>query len=346
MDIKKTEGLFSPSVIILLREVSIFRILSFTKESYGTSLSNIITKERKIVKMAKKDLIVCAGEGQSLLKCTGGKLEADFYPSFNMWGNGHTKYCKKCLDKIYDYYYKNSGENDKVALYHTLVQENIPFITEIYDKLSVNMPKVTINKYCTELAKRTQKETMWNDFSASDFKLVDNGSFKDQEELKELIKKWGDGSKADYEFLEETYDRYTEDLDELSVAQQDLFRDLCRDRLLLRKINDGVYIGDETLDKVQSRISKTMSKLKIDNFAEKKEYTISEQLMFNKIAQIELTKPADLYKEPKKYKDFNKVRKYYQDICLRALKNCLIGTKEFNVNMDDLSEYKLEEDNG
>ena len=55
--------------------------------------------------MAKKDLIICAGEGQSLLKCTGGKVESDFYPSFNMWGNGHTKYCKKCLDKIYDYYY-------------------------------------------------------------------------------------------------------------------------------------------------------------------------------------------------------------------------------------------------
>ena len=128
----------------------------------------------------KKDLITCAGEGQSLLKCTGNKTESDFYNTFNMWGNGHTRYCKKCLDKIYDYYYKNSNENDKVALYHTLVQENTPFITEVYDKLSVNMPKVTINKYLTEIAKRTQKQTMWSDFSASDFKLVDNTSFEDQ----------------------------------------------------------------------------------------------------------------------------------------------------------------------
>ena len=79
----------------------------------------------------KKDIVLCLGEGQPTLKCTGNKLISDFYPSFNMWGNGHSTYCKKCLDKIYDYYYKSSGENDKVDFYPTLINENVPFITEI-----------------------------------------------------------------------------------------------------------------------------------------------------------------------------------------------------------------------
>ena len=289
--------------------------------------------------------IVCTGEGQPTLKCTGNKTESDFYTTFNMWGNGHSRYCKKCLDKIYDYYYKNSGENDKVALYHTLVQENTPFITDIYDKLKPKIGKVTPNKYFTELSKMQAKQALWNDFSASDFKLVENESFADEQMVK-WEKNWGAQTIEGYKFLDETYDKYLDSFDEMSTAQQDLLRDLCTYRWILRQINDGNYAGDLNQEKVQAQISKLLSILKLDNFAEKKEYTLSEQLIFNKIAQIELTKPADLYKEPTKYKDFNKVRKYYQDICLRALKNCLIGTKEFNVDMDNLNEYVLEEDNG
>ena len=68
---------------------------------------------------------------------------------------------------------------------------------------------------------------------------------------------------------------------------------------------------------------------------------LQAQLIFNKIAQIELTKPADLYKEPTKYKDFNKVRKYYQDICLRPLKNTLAGMKDFDIDVDSLGDYDL-----
>jgi len=289
----------------------------------------------------KKDLITCAGEGQSLLKCTGNKTESDFYSTFNMWGKGHSRYCKKCLDKIYDYYYKNSNENDKVALYYTLIQENTPFITDIYDKLKPKIGKITPNKYFTELSKTNKNVDLWKDFSASDFKLIDSEAMTDPQ-IKEYEKKWGTQTLEGYKFLEETYDRYLDSFDEMSTAQEDLLRDLCIYRLILREINDGTYAGELSQEKVQGQIAKLLNTLKLDNFAEKKEYTISEQLMFNKIAQIELTKPADLYKEPKKYKDFNKVKKYYQDVCLRALKNTLAGDKNFDIKLDNLEEYDFE----
>jgi hypothetical protein len=54
-------------------------------------------------------------------------------------------------------------------------------------------------------------------------------------------------------------------------------------------------------DNISKRIERTMSKLKVDEFESNKPKTISEQMLFAKIAQIEQTKPADLYKEPKKY---------------------------------------------
>lgn len=287
-----------------------------------------------------KDKITCLGEGQPDLKCTGNKLVSDFYPSFNKWGNGHSRYCKKCLDKIYDYYYKNSGENDKIALYYTLVQENVPFITEIYDKLSVKYGRVSINKYMTEISNRTQKQNVWIDFSSSDFKLVDN-AFENQEEMKELVKKWGDQcSKAEYEFLEETFKRYTNEDDEEDLSPQriDLIRDLCNYRLILRKINDGTYGGDMTQEKVQSQIANLLKTLKLDNFEVKKKKSDIEKLLEYRAWEIENTKPAELF-DKEEYKDFFDIHKDWGKDILRCVKNLLVGSKEYPKITRDNDKY-------
>lgn len=292
--------------------------------------------------MAKKDLITCAGEGQSLLKCTGGKVESDFYPSFNMWGNGHTKHCKKCLDKIYDYYYKNSGENDKVALYYTLIQENTPFITDIYDKLKPKIGKITPNKYFTELSKTNKNVDLWKDFSASDFKLIDSEAMTDPQ-IREWEKNWGAQTIEGYKFLDETYKRYTKDIEKLTVAQKDLIKDLCQYRLMLRQINDSTYNGEMSQKDIQSQISSLLSKLKMDNFEEKKTGTLSEQSMFAINQMIERVDVVDVYGKKKEYEDHIGRRKYYKDMCLRPLLNCLADHKDWDLNIDDVTQYNIED---
>ena len=292
--------------------------------------------------MAKKDLITCAGEGQSLLKCTGGKVESDFYPSFNMWVNGHTKHCKKCLDKIYDYYYKNSGENDKVALYYTLIQENTPFITDIYDKLKPKIGKITPNKYFTELSKTNKNVDLWKDFSASDFKLIDSEAMTDPQ-IREWEKNWGAQTIEGYKFLDETYKRYTKDIEKLTVAQKDLIKDLCQYRLMLRQINDSTYNGEMSQKDIQSQISSLLSKLKMDNFEEKKTGTLSEQSMFAINQMIERVDVVDVYGKKKEYEDHIGRRKYYKDMCLRPLLNCLADHKDWDLNIDDVTQYNIED---
>ena len=292
--------------------------------------------------MAKKDLITCAGEGQSLLKCTGGKVESDFYPSFNMWGNGHTKHCKKCLDKIYDYYYKNSGDNDKVALYYTLIQENTPFITDIYDKLKPKIGKITPNKYFTELSKTNKNVDLWKDFSASDFKLIDSEAMTDPQ-IREWEKNWGAQTIEGYKFLDETYKRYTKDIEKLTVAQKDLIKDLCQYRLMLRQINDSTYNGEMSQKDIQSQISSLLSKLKMDNFEEKKTGTLSEQSMFAINQMIERVDVVDVYGKKKEYEDHIGRRKYYKDMCLRPLLNCLADHKDWDLNIDDVTQYNIED---
>ena len=226
---------------------------------------------------------------------------------------------------------------------------DIPFIEEVYNSISEKRT-VTISTYILTLQKRTTNKEIWSDFNATDVKLDKNEvqmqTVEDKKnELNKLEKTWGrQDCLEDYDFLEDTFSRYTKGVDFINPQQEDLYKDLCRDRLLLRKINDNRYNGEESLDKVQNRISKTMTILKLDQFEENKPKTISEQLMFTKIAQIEQTKPADLYKEPKKYKDFNKIKMYYKDLVLRPLLNTLVGSKDFNIDIEDVGKYNLDEE--
>ena len=300
--------------------------------------------------MAKKleKVRFCKGHNSPLLNCLGDIRESEFYTSWSKFTDGKVQYCKNCVSKIYEYYLKETG-SDKTALYFTLMKLDIPFIEEVYNSIA-EKKTVTISTYINTLQKRTTCQDIWSDFTATDVSLdkdeVHMQTIDDKKrELDNLEKTWGkQDCVEDYDFLEETFKRYTQGVDFINPQQEDLYKDLCRDRLLLRKINDNRYNGEESLDKVQNRISKTMSILKLDQFEENKPKTISEQLMFTKIAQIEQTKPADLYKEPKKYKDFNKIKMYYKDLVLRPLLNTLVGSKDFNIDIDDVGKYNLDEE--
>ena len=127
----------------------------------------------------------------------------------------------------------------------------------------------------------------------------------------------------------------------INPQQEDLYKDLCRDRLLLRKINDNRYNGEETIDKVQNRISKTMSTLKLDQFETNKPKTLSEQSLFEKIRLCDENNVKDIYSEPSKYYDLNKVQYYNEKFSLRPLANMLVGNRDFSVNLEDIEQYDL-----
>lgn len=300
--------------------------------------------------MAKKleKVRLCKGHNSPLLNCLGDMRESEFYASWSKFTDGKVPYCKTCVNKIYEYYLQET-DSDKTALYFTLMKLDIPFIEEVYNSIA-EKKAVTISTYITTLQRRTTCQEIWSDFTATDVKLDENEvhiqTVDDKKrELDNLERTWGkQDCVEDYDFLEDTFSRYTKGVDFINPQQEDLYKDLCRDRLLLRKINDNRYSGEESLDKVQNRISKTMAILKLDQFEENKPKTISEQLMFTKIAQIEQTKPADLYKEPKKYRDFNKIKMYYKDLVLRPLLNTLVGSKDFNIDIDDVGKYNLDEE--
>jgi hypothetical protein len=188
----------------------------------------------------------------------------------------------------------------------------------------------------------------WESFADSDVSFEEiSGVTKTDEGIKAQIEKleldWGyQESEEDYKFLIYMYEKYTKGVTIENPQQEDLYRDLCLARLEKRKAEQGKL--DTDITKIQGRILTLMNKLKLDEFESTKPKTVSEQLIFAKIAQIEQTKPADLYKEPNKYKDYSKLRKYMKDLVLRPALNTLVGNKDFNLNLDDVESYNIEDE--
>ena len=292
---------------------------------------------------------MCKGHNAPILNCLGQIRESDFYTSWSNFSDGKVQYCKSCVQKIFKYYLKET-ETEKTALYFTLMKLDIPFIQEIFDavvnKSNYNVDKL-VGTYITELQRKTSNKEIWCDFSSSDIELKDIESkvqtvAERKKELNELERKWGlQDCIEDYDFLEETFERYTKGVDFINPQQEDLYKDLCRDRLLLRKINDNRYSGEESLDKVQNRISKTMSILKIDQYESNKPKTLSEQSLFEKIRLCDENNVKDIYSEPSKYYDLNKIQYYNEKFSLRPLANMLVGNRDFSVNLEDIEQYEL-----
>ena len=285
-----------------------------------------------------------------------------FYAHKNteVYPKGYIPYCKDCCEDIVKFYLKKCGTLES-AMWYTCAFFDLPFIKKVFDNM------VTFkNTFQTKSGKEDAEYSMfayyydylwgsksskkaleeWNTFADSDVDFKDiQGLTKSDENIRQQIEKleldWGlQESEEDYRFLEYMYDKYTKNINIENPQQEDLYRDLCLARLEKRKAEQGKI--DTDITKIQARILTLMNKLKLDEFESTKPKSLSEQLMFAKIAQIEMLKPADLYKEPTKYKDFNKVKKYYQDICLRALRNTLAGTRDFDIDMEHLSDYNLE----
>ena len=306
-----------------------------------------------------ENVTLCMGHNTPMLQCIGLKKDSEFFSSWSPFhSNGKVPYCKECCNKMFQYYLDET-KSAKTALYYTLMKIDIPFIKSIYeivnerslsgDKNGKRTP-INVGTYVNELRRYSKNKEIWADFSATDVDItevdakIQTAEIK-QKEMKQWEIDWGiQDEVCDYEFLNDTFNRYTKGVEFVNPQQEDLYRDLCRDRLLLRKINDNRYNGDETIDRVQNRISKTMATLKVDQFESNKPKTASEQSFFAKIAQIEQTKPADLYKEPKKYKDFNKLRQYEEDMVLRPLLNTLCGHRDFDINIEDAERYNLDDD--
>lgn len=291
--------------------------------------------------------------------CRREYLLDNFYKTKNPFHkNGVTLYCKDCCEEIVQHYLKQTGTLE-TAMWFACAQIGVPFIRKAYDEFEKRIQTFKdksgkedseynlFANYYTCLTKNESKVDNWNDFSATDVALGDIQSLRKSEEaLKLEMQKyefyWGKQDVEDYQFLEYLFERYTNNIEFVNNQQEDLYRDLCLARLQKRKIEDGTDTKGESMSQVQERILKLMNKLKVDEFESNRAKTSSERALFEKIRLCDENNVKDIYKNPKKFADHNKLMKYEKDMVLRPLGNMLVGHRDFNINIDDIEEYNLD----
>ena len=309
-------------------------------------------------KQLAESMILCKGNNTPALKCCGTKRISEFYDSWSPFSDGKVNYCKDCCKSIFEYYLEQT-HSIQAALYFTLQKMDVPFIKEIYTQMNklasdgdINGKKtpITITGYMASLQRKTSMKTIWTDFSATDIDLseinskLQNDNVK-KSEMEKFILDWGEQDEVkDYQFLEDTFDRYTDGITFANQAQIDKYRDLCLDRLRVRKIQEkriDKSDNTETLDNIQKRIDREMAMLKLDEFESARPKTSAEQLLFEKIRLIDTNNVTDIYSEPSKGYDLNKIAKYNKDMSLRPLGNMLVGNRDFKINLEDIEKYDL-----
>lgn len=274
--------------------------------------------------------------------------------------DGVIPYCADCCEEIVreNLTKVNSLES---AMWLTCAKLDVPFIRKVFEKVEEQK-----SKYQQKSGKKDSEYTLfkyyydylwgsksmgtaidvWIDFSNTDVSMGEISSLKKSEEalnreIEKLELDWGvQEDIEDYKFLVYNFDKYTKDVGEMTPQQEDLYRDLCLARLEKRKIEEKKLDGD--LTKVQNRILNLMHKLNLDVFEDNQPKTLSEEFLFDKIRMVEQTMPADFYKDKNLYKDMTKKRKLMTDLVYRPLANTLTGSRDFNIDINDIEKYQVD----
>lgn len=300
------------------------------------------------------EMRMCKGHGSEVLQCSGRQLQTNFYKSKSKFYDGYVPFCKTCMIKMFKEYIKD-GATMQGALYYTLQKADIPLILEVYERLNEeaktkNMSEDKyIGRYMTMINFKNCKG--WNDFSDTDVDLNDietrlqNREIK-QKEFDDLELRWGaQEEEKDYEFLQDTFKRYTQDIEFESSVEEDMYVRMCLDILAMRNIREGRKSAtEENYDSIDKRVGRAMKDLKINDFDSNKAKTPSHMALFEKITLVDENNVKDIYSEPTLDFDLNKIKEYNTQFSLRPLLNELVGHRDFDININNVKNYSLETD--
>ena len=302
-------------------------------------------------------------KGSSYCPCCKRELSnTKFYPRLEQEYTllDQTQYCTVCIKKYCDSMYDQFNDLEK-AIYYTCALVDMPYIVRVVKKTIEHVESLATknNKLVTDYkifdyyhkflwGNKTmiEKGETWVHFSDSDgfprsmnSQVVKNE--EDDKKIREFIRTWGtQETLEDYEFLIQAYKRYTKDITIKSPTQNDLYRDLCLARLEKRKIEEKREVGD--ISKTQTRILTLMSKLGLDDFDIDKGKTVSDNLLPELINQVESKTVAEVYGNPELYRDCNGVKYYNELFALRPFGNSLLGQRDFDVDLEDMKNYKID----
>ena len=269
------------------------------------------------------------------INCQSSKAFSNFH-SHVVVGKKYLPICKACCTKkLKDYITATKSEG--AGLWCLLAEFGIPFLREVWELTQKIVFESTSagrkpDLFLTYL--RTIKELgiviegFWqSDMMLDDF--IDIGE-SHQEEYEEIIdlneqqRIWGKFELEDYDFLNFTFNEYTQELLEMDANLIRRYRDLAKAELRKRKADESGDMNE--IKNAQAVLNNQLTLLKLNNFKDNKQ-SDTEKFIERMAWNIENTKPAEC-EDTQKYKDFSNFGINWEDI-MRTVKNLVAGTREY-----------------
>lgn len=251
-------------------------------------------------------------------------------------GKKYLPFCKTCCNKkLRDYIGVTKSEG--AGLWCLLAELGIPFFKEVWENTQKIVFEATGAGRKPDLLLtylRTFKEfgIVGQGFWQSDMMLddfVEIGENKEEEnkeviDLNEQQRIWGRFEVEDYDFLNFTFNEYTQNLLEMDANLIRRYRDLAKAELRKRKADES---GDiQEIAKAQDNLKKMLDMLNLSDF---KKGEVDERKQFvDRIAwMMEETEPAE-EEDESKYRDIAGYEELYNDF-MRSMRNTLTGDRRY-----------------
>ena len=251
-------------------------------------------------------------------------------------GKKYLPFCKTCCNKkLRDYISITKSEG--AGLWCLLAELGIPFFKEVWENTQKIVFEATGAGRKPDLLLtylRTFKEFgivaqgFWqSDMMLDDFVEIGENKEEDNKEVIDLNEQqriWGRFEVEDYDFLNFTFNEYTQNLLEMDANLIRRYRDLAKAELRKRKADES---GDiQEIAKAQDNLKKMLDMLNLSDF---KKGEVDERKQFvDRIAwMMEETEPAE-EEDESKYRDIAGYEKLYND-WMRSMQNRLTGDRRY-----------------
>lgn len=277
--------------------------------------------------------------------CDTAKPFDQFYKDVIPNRNRYVPYCKSCCRAKMKQYKEIIG-NEQAALWCLLAELGIPFLKDVWNEASriieeneskTRKPDIFLTYIRCYNEMGIVSYGFWeSDVMLTDFynvKVDNNENVEIESNVIDLNKEceiWGefrtDGvlDETAYKFLNNTYNQYTEGLQDLNLNIENRYRDLAKAEWRLRKANENGDISE--IKSAQDVLNKQLALLNLNDF--KTNDTDERRLFIDRIAwMIEETEPAE-EEDQSKYTDVAGYERIYNS-WMRSMQNILTGDRRY-----------------
>ena len=247
--------------------------------------------------------------------------------------------CKNCCRKKMREYEQIVG-NQTAALWLVLSELGIPFIYKIWESIEPAVVVASVNTDIVMLYLKALIESglivhgFWDSDTMLD-QLIESSVNREEKsedlDLEEQQKIWGrfltEKGELDieaYNYLNQTFDDYTQDLPEMDTNLERRYRDVAKAELRKRRADESGDIQEIT--KAQDSLKKILDMLKLSDF--QKQETDERKKFIDRMSWIiEETEPSE-EEDLNKYRDIAGFEQSFNEI-MRSMQNMIAHTREY-----------------